>query len=93
MHRITIKDPRDNKYYYYNASPRWYNKHDNGAMISCGLTVGEKSGYSGKEYLSAGTFDRMKKAKTGLREISKETYDHSGCQSSCTLRGGKECRW
>ena len=94
---VTIHDPRTNSYWKYRCGQGWYNKHDNGAMVSCGLTVGGKSGYSGKEYLSAATFDRMKKmyknAPSALWRVDPEVGQHSGCQSSCVLRGDKQCRW
>ena len=89
--RITIKDPRDDTYYHYAATPRWADAHDNGALISCGLTVDE-AGSSGKPYLSAATFDRMKKAGE-VKQIANEEWKHSGCQSSCVLRGNKRCSW
>ena len=41
MINITLKDPETCTYYRIWVSIRWLKAHDNGAAISCGLTVGE----------------------------------------------------
>lgn len=86
MFKISIKDPRDDSYWMYTATPQWAARHDNGVLVSIGLRVGEES-------LKAATFDRMKKARVGLKRISRDEWNHSSCQSSCTQRGDKACRW
>ncbi len=94
MIRVSIKDPRHDTYWFYDASVAWVRRHDNGVIVSCGLTVGEKSSYSGKAYLSETTFDRMKKTeKKNLRAVTLDEWNHSGCQSQCVLRGNPTCRW
>jgi hypothetical protein len=85
MMRITIR--HGNKYYMAVVSRKWVEKHDNGAVVSCGLSVGEPDSTVSEGSLAA--LIRMGKAK----EISQERYNHSGCQSGCVLRGDKECRW
>ncbi len=69
------------KYYRCEVSQRWLAKHDNGAVFSCGLTVGQDG-------LTMASFQRLNRT-----EVTREQWNHSGCQSSCVLRGGKECRW
>jgi hypothetical protein len=91
--KISIKDPRDDSHWEYSATQTWARRHDNGALVSCGLTVGEGPRSGGRAYLSARTFDAMKKARTGLRQTSRDEWNHSGCQSSCVLRGAATCRW
>ncbi len=72
------------KYYHATVSRVWLAKHDNGATVSCGLAVGTDLRQSQLDCLI-----RQGKAK----EVSKEKWNHSGCQSSCILRGDNECRW
>lgn len=81
MIRITIADPKTGKYYRAEVTARFVERYDNGAIVSCGLTVGEYG-------LSLDAPGIRK-----LEEIPKEDWNHSGCQSSCVKRGGKECRW
>ena len=58
---------------------------DNGALISCGLTVG-RDGFTRR------MMDEL--IRLGVAQpISKEAYNHSGCQSRCTLRGDDKCQW
>ena len=76
---IAIKD--GNKYWVADVSSRWAQAHDNGALVSCGLTVGSD--------LSKRSFNRIKtKHQTSIQE-----YNHSGCLSYCTLRGDNHCQW
>lgn len=81
-HRV---DDKDVFYYRAEVSQRWAVEHDNGAIFSCGLTVGE----DGLELSSLQALIRQGKAV----EVSYDEWNHSGCQSSCIRRGAKECRW
>lgn len=72
------------KFYRLDVSVAWADKHDNGAIISCGLRVGED--FSVSQLHSLMTHGKA-------REVSESEYDHSGCQSSCVMRGDKKCRW
>jgi hypothetical protein len=58
--------------------------HDNGALISCGLTVGHD--------LRPSTFKRWQSADL-TREITYDEWNHGGCQSSCIKRRNASCRW
>ena len=69
------------KYYRASVSQAWAIKHDNGALFSFGLTVGE-DGLTEKHL-----------ARIDKVEVSHDEWNHSGCQSGCVLRGAKECRW
>ena len=82
MMQLYIKDRQS--YYRAVVTRAWAIKHDNGALISCGLTVGEE--------LTLGQLKALV-ARGQAVEVTKEEWNHSGCQSSCTLRGAKECRW
>jgi len=77
---VTIADKQNSKYYCADLSNRQVRKFDNGALVSCGLTVGES--------ITASDL-----ATLNLEEISYETWKHSSCQSACTARGNFECRW
>lgn len=81
--RVSVRHP-NGKYYVAHLSPGQARAHDNGALISCGLTVGED--------LKHGTFQNWLRQGL-LDEISQEKYNHSGCQSSCILRGDLKCGW
>lgn len=78
---ITIR--HGDTYYRASVSLAWARRHDNGALVSCGLTVGEN--------LSLQAFRRLRPAQ--LTVITKEQYNHSGCQSRCKLRGDTICQW
>jgi hypothetical protein len=92
MLRITIKHPKRGKYYRATVTPEWANRHDNGALISCGLTVDEPSAWSGKVWLSSRAFNTLE--KTGrVQEITHDQWNHSGCQSRCIMRGDAMCQW
>lgn len=73
------------KYYQVWLTRRDVNRYDNCALVSCGLTVGEGS-------FKKGSLLRLI-AEGRTTPITEEFYKHSGCQSSCKLRGDKECRW
>lgn len=81
--RIYIKD--GNKYYRANVSPGWAQTHDNGALVSCGLTVG-RDGFTAR--MLAGLIRRRRAI-----EVTESEWQHSGCQSSCILRGAERCTW
>ena len=85
--RITIKAPcrehgrgcKEHAHYYrYDASLAWVRRYDNGALISCGATVGEGG---------------LKRVPAGAVETSFDQWNHSSCQSGCVLRGDAKCRW
>lgn len=82
--RVTVTVSADEHYYLY-ASPRWLQHHDNGALVSCGLTVG-------RDGFTVGAWKRAK-AKFRTVPLTKDEYKHSGCQSYCVRRGNSECRW
>lgn len=79
---ITIRDGET--FYKASVTAQWANKHDNGALISCGLAVGENLTRTSLNILI-----RQKRAYL----ISKEDYNHSGCQSRCIRRGDSICQW
>lgn len=85
MLRLVIKDPEQGKYYRMAVSPAWAARHDNGALISCGLTIGEH-GFTRRMF-------QLAQYRFSHLEISAEEWNHSGCQSSCTRRGDQQCRW
>ena len=69
------------RYYRIRVSQQWAVRHDNYALVSIGLTVGHD--------LSKRAFDRV----ADKVEVSRDEWNHSGCQSACVMRGAKECRW
>jgi len=74
----------DLKYYKANLTQSQLERHNNFAMVSIGLTVPED--------LKAATLTRW--VNQGIaHEVGYEEWNHSGCQSSCKLRGANECRW
>ncbi len=80
--RIYIRDGE--AYYRAEVSLAWARRHDNGALVSCGLTVGK---------------DISRRVMRGLVTrgqaipVTRDQWNHSGCQSSCVLRGQADCRW
>lgn len=82
MLSITIRDGA--RHYLATVSPRWARGHDNGALVSCGLTVGEN--------LSRLSLEALRR-RGRLEEISAETANHSSCLSRCVLRGDSICQW
>lgn len=89
---ITIHDRKNRKAYRAYVTREWALRHDNGALISCGLTIDEPSAWSGKVWLKRRAFNDLR--KTGrVTEISVEQANHSGCQSRCKLRGDNICQW
>ncbi len=81
---ISIRDKVNGKFYRAYVSITWAKRHDNGALISCGLTVPDD--------LSVSSLKRLQR-KGVLTEVSQERWKHSSCLSACILRGAKECRW
>jgi len=80
---VYIKFPgKPDRYYRAQVSQQWAVRHDNFALVSVGLTVGED--------LSLQSFKRL--GPTAV-EVTHTEWNHSGCQSACQLRGAKECRW
>lgn len=67
------------KCFKVNVSPSFADRYSRGASVSIGIT-----GVS-EEFL-------RQHAKQ-MTEITYDEWNHSGCQSSCVRRGGKECRW
>lgn len=84
MITISIRDLTTQKYYRATVSLTFARRHDNGALISCGLTVPDDLSKRSLQALIA---------RKQATEITYEQWNHSGCQSSCVLRGAKECRW
>lgn len=84
MIRLTIKDPDNGKFYKMAVTPRWAQAHDNGALISCGLTIGQ-DGFTRRMF-------QLAQYRFSHLEITEQEYQHSGCQSSCILRGDSVCR-
>ena len=72
------------KFYVANVTVDWATIHNNYAMVSCGLTVGED--------LTKQSFDWLMR-RGRLTEITRDEWNHKGCQSACIKRGDKECRW
>ncbi len=89
---ITIKHPVRGKFYRARPSMAWIKRHDNGALISCGLTVDEPSAYSGTVWLTDRAFKALE-SRGVVVEITEQQWKHSGCQSSCILRGNAKCSW
>jgi len=73
-----------NAHYRLDLSPAQVRKYDNGALISCGLTIPDDMPIRALNWLV-----RHKRAHV----ISAETANHSGCQSYCILRGDDHCQW
>lgn len=81
---ITVK-ASETEFYEARLSIATFKRYDNGAMISCGLTVGKGSF---KRSILDGWIRR------GMTTpITREVYQHSGCLSSCINRGGNKCQW
>jgi hypothetical protein len=85
MIRITIADPEKHKYYRMAVTPTWAERHNNGALISCGLTIG-RDGFTRRHF-------QLAQYRFSHVELTQEEYNHSGCQSYCILRGHDHCQW
>jgi hypothetical protein len=73
-----------NKRYKLTVSSQWAIKNDNGCLVSIGLEVGKDLKQTQLDALI-----RQGKAK----EVTEQDFNHSGCQSSCILRGHAKCGW
>lgn len=73
-------DKKNEKYWRFEATQRWWVEHDNGCAVSIGFEVGKEI-----------SMDQLR--SLGAVEVTKDEWNHSGCQSSCVKRGAKECRW
>ncbi len=82
--RISVADPEHGRFYEISVTPQWAQRHDNGALVSCGLTIGQ-DGFTRR------MFERLPWHR--VRTVSRDSYNHSGCQSSCIRRGDQACRW
>lgn len=81
---IYVTDKERNKYYIARPTLSQAKRLDNGHLISIGLIVGEDIGRRTiRRWVSNGT----------AREIDRESWNHSGCQSSCKRRGDSTCSW
>jgi hypothetical protein len=67
-------------YYRLRLTPRQARRLDNGHLFSIGLEIGKDI-----------SRDRIVTLK-GER-VSRDDWNHSGCQSSCTRRGDDRCGW
>jgi hypothetical protein len=84
MLTISVRDGES--FYVVKVTPKWADKYDNGAVISCGLTVPVD--------ISRQAFERYRKRYPDrVVNVSRDEYQHSGCQSSCIRQGARECRW
>lgn len=85
---VTVKDPSPAtgpRYYVIEVSIAWARRHDNFALVSCGLTVG-------KDGFTAGML-RAALKRFRYREMTETEWQHSGCVSACVLRGAPACHW
>lgn len=78
--RVYIANRNNGREYRVNLTPAQARRLDNGMLVSCGLSVPDD--------LSEKQFRRLKPVP-----VEKSEYLHSGCLSSCTLRGGAKCAW
>lgn len=67
------------RYYRLDLTRAQVMRVDNGALISCGLTAPDD--VSSKWLRKYG------------QEVPEVEYSHSGCLSSCIMRGGAKCQW
>jgi hypothetical protein len=89
MQLVTIHDEDTKKHYLATVSRQWAIKNDNGALISCGLTINEWTGHCDI------TRNQLEWLRTHnrLKEITAGEANHSGCQSRCVMRGDAICQW
>jgi hypothetical protein len=87
---VYIRDGK--RFYRANVTHTWFMRHDNGAMVSCGLAVDEPSAWSGRVWISRSGLERLRK-QGRLTEVAEDIWKHSGCQSRCKLRGDDICQW
>lgn len=77
-------------YFRADVSQDFAERHDTGSLVSIGWTVGGTEDTHANMPLRS--FQYLQ-SKGFLTEVSKETWNHSGCQSTCRLRGHESCRW
>lgn len=82
---VVIADAAHGKYYRARVTQAWAERHNNGALVSLGLRVG-MDGFTPRMLASL-------RGQGRLTEITEQTWNHSGCQSSCVLRGAAKCSW
>ena len=82
--KIYAREVETGKCFRLEVSQDWASRHDNGALISCGLEVPDDLPES-----TLGSLLAIGKA----RECSYEEWNHSGCQSRCKLKGDLACQW
>lgn len=76
---MIVYGKRGNEYYKMTLTHKEAKRLDNGAMVSCGITAPD-------------CIDKW--VKTGKASVvTKEQWNHSGCQSRCVLRGDDKCQW
>jgi hypothetical protein len=80
MMRLYAFDRLHEKAWVFNASDAWVRRHDNGSLVSIGISVPDELSHKQLKAL-------------GAKEVTWEKWKHSGCQSSCVLRGGTKCSW
>lgn len=81
---MTIYAHHGAKHFQLTVNPQWARRHDNGALVSCGLTVGED--------LPERELNRLIKTGKAI-EVAPEVAAHSACLSRCKLRGDAICQW
>ena len=82
--RVYISDKGHGLHYRADVSTQWARRHDNGALISCGLTVPDD--------LSRASL-RALIVKGRASTCTHDEWNHSSCQSACVRRGDAVCRW
>lgn len=81
---IWCRNKEKNLFWKLHVMSRWAARHDNGALVSCGLTVGQD--------VSQRSIDTLVKQGRAT-PVTEEQWKHSGCQSRCVLRGDDKCQW
>jgi hypothetical protein len=83
---LTISVRDGDRYYRATVTPEWAERHDNFTLVSIGLTVGE-------DLTARAWADLRRRYPARVTEVSRDAWNHSACQSSCTRRGAAVCRW
>ena len=86
--KITLHDPDNSTAYSLNVNRRWVSRHDNGALVSCGIWMDGGACAT----VSRRLLNTMIKDGRAVK-IDAEKAKHSGCQSSCIKRGDAKCSW
>ena len=74
----------ERKFYRLTVTPEWCARHDNGALISCGLTIPDD--------MSVRSLQALIRRGRAV-QVTQTEWKHSSCLSSCTERGDSSCRW